>query len=255
MGATGGISSPAAIEPQAGASALRWRQVFDGDEAQVREVRRWLTRLLPECPSRDDVVLVASELCSNAIAHTASGRGGVFAVEVAWQDATVRVTVADGGAPSQPRLINDPTADGGRGLLIVQGLCSRTGVCGDHRGRLMWGEVLWTGPSAPSAGEGHEASIHDGLTLLTRQHHGVPVWFGRFTLQWWALTGLPGHCRLVTAPNPRELGDLIDTIQAQRPTVVRACDYFQRQVRLIAASSRAPAHQRSRSTWVARSGS
>jgi serine/threonine-protein kinase RsbW len=218
MSATGGISSPAA-EPQAGVSALRWRQVFDGDEAQVREVRQWLTRLLPECPSRDDVVLVASELSGNAIAHTASGRGGLFAVEVTWQGATVRVSVADAGAPSVPRLIDDPMADGGRGLLIVQNLCSRTGVSGDHRGRLVWGEVFWAGPAAPSvyADKGHEAAIRDGLALLARQHCTVPVWFGCFTLQWWALTGRPGHRRLITAPTPHELGHLISTIQASPP--------------------------------------
>jgi hypothetical protein len=218
MRTTGGISNPAANERQPDASALRWRQLFGGGEAQVREVRRWLSGMLPDCPSRDDVVSVAAELCSNAIVHTASGCGGGFAVEIAWQGATVRVTVADAGAPSGPRLIDDPMADRGRGLLIVQSLCQRTGISGDHRGRLVWGEVFWAGPPAPrvTASEGHESTICDGLALLARRHQDVKVWFGRSTLQWWALVGWPGRRRLVTAPTPRELGELLDSIQTSR---------------------------------------
>jgi hypothetical protein len=195
-------------------SALRWRHVFDGDDAQVCQVRRWLSGLLPDCSSRDDIVLVASELCTNAIVHTTSGQAGVFAVEITWQDATVRVTVADTGAPNGPRLIQDPLADHGRGLAIVQNLCQRTGVCGDHRGRLVWGDVLWDGPSTPplAATQGHEDAIRDGLTLLADHPGDAPAWFGRSTRQWWALTGPPDHPRLVTAPTPHQLGQLLDTL-------------------------------------------
>jgi hypothetical protein len=220
MGTAGGASSAmgAASQPgrQAGGQTLRWRRVFDGDEAQVPEVRHWLAGLLPGCPSRDDVVSVACELCSNAITHTASGRGGFFAVEIAWQDAIVRVSVADAGAPTGPRRrLADPMADRGRGLVIVQTLCTRTGVCGDHRGRLAWGELLWDGPPA-AATQGHEAAISDDLTRLAHRHQGVPVWFGHSTLTWWALTGQPGHGRLVSAPTALELGDVIESSQAPR---------------------------------------
>ncbi len=54
----------------------RWRRVFPGRDDQVREVRHWLAGLLPGAPERDDVVMVAVELATNAIRHTASGRGG-----------------------------------------------------------------------------------------------------------------------------------------------------------------------------------
>ena len=44
-----------------------------------------------------------SELCANAIAHTASGRGGVFTVEVECpRDGVARVAVTDDGGPSVP---------------------------------------------------------------------------------------------------------------------------------------------------------
>lgn len=66
------------------ADAPRWRQVFSGEKRQLRLMRRWLAACLPECPARDDVISVATELGSNAIVHTASGRAGWFAVELAW---------------------------------------------------------------------------------------------------------------------------------------------------------------------------
>ena len=59
---------------------LRWRRVFSGQAAQLRELRRWLTALLPEAPARDDVLMVAVELATNAIKHSASRRDGFFAV-------------------------------------------------------------------------------------------------------------------------------------------------------------------------------
>src|SRR3989442_308413 len=58
--------------PSAG---LRWRRVFAGEERELTDLRRWLGMLLPERAPRDDVVSVATELASNAIKHTASGRG------------------------------------------------------------------------------------------------------------------------------------------------------------------------------------
>lgn len=215
MGTTSGISSPAGHAAPPGDPALRWRRVFAGDEGQVREARRWLTGLLPPCPARDDIVLVASELCTNAIRHTASGRGGFFTLEVAWQGATVRVSVADAGAPTEPCLCDDPLAERGRGLLVISELCSRTGLSGDHRGRVVWGDVLWDGPAPPpTAVPGHEAAIRDGLACLADRYHNVPAWFGRSTRQWWALTGRPGAGQLVTARTARELGERIDSAQA-----------------------------------------
>jgi anti-sigma regulatory factor (Ser/Thr protein kinase) len=94
-----------------GGGTLRWRQMFSGEECSLRTLRQWLASLLPACPSLDDVISVANELGSNAIRHTASGRGGKFAVEVVWSQAIVRVTVADGGAPGGPNLIDDPAAE------------------------------------------------------------------------------------------------------------------------------------------------
>ena len=129
---------------------MRWRTVFRGEERQLGAMRRWLTSLLPAVPARDDVTLVATELASNAICHTASGRGGWFTVEITWWQSVVRVGVTDGGGPAQPRVAGDPAGERGRGLLLVTGLSLRTGARGDQQGRLVWADVSWDGP-APAA--------------------------------------------------------------------------------------------------------
>ena len=109
----GNYRTASPIEPGhvAAAGCLRWRWVFPGREDQVRELRRWLAGLLPGAPARDDVVLVAVELVTNAVRHTASGHGGLVMVEVTWYGPVVRVAVADGGAPHGPQILAGP---GGR---------------------------------------------------------------------------------------------------------------------------------------------
>src|SRR6266851_5598493 len=99
---------------EASGPGLRWRRVFPGEERQLGLLRRWLEVLLPECPARGDVAYVATELGTNAVRHTASGRGGWFAVEITWHQQAVRVAVTDGGAPGAPQVLDDPAADHGR---------------------------------------------------------------------------------------------------------------------------------------------
>jgi Histidine kinase-like ATPase domain len=132
------LSGPAARVPR-----LPARRIFPGEDRQLGALRRWLASLLPDCPARDDVSIVATELCSNAILHTASGRRGWFAVELSWHQPVVRVAVTDCGAPTEPRVIDAPEGEHGRGLLVVRGLSARTGACGDARGRVVWAEVPW----------------------------------------------------------------------------------------------------------------
>jgi anti-sigma regulatory factor (Ser/Thr protein kinase) len=144
----------------------RWRRVFPGRDDQVREVRRWLAGLLPGAPERDDVVVVAVELVTNAIRHTASGRGGLVMVEVTWCGPVLRVAVADDGAAGGPRLAagQGGLAEGGRGLHLVRALAASTGVCGDDRGRLVWADIAWSGarpaaPPLPAPWAGHHRSV------------------------------------------------------------------------------------------------
>jgi anti-sigma regulatory factor (Ser/Thr protein kinase) len=128
----------------------QWRRVFPGDGHQLGVLRQWLASLLPDGPARDDLVLVATELASNAICHTASGQGGWFAVEVTLCRSVVRVGVTDGGGAGWPRVIENPAAERGRGLLLVRALSLRTGACRAGAGRLAWADIRWDvgGPAA-----------------------------------------------------------------------------------------------------------
>jgi hypothetical protein len=158
------------------APELRWHRRFPGEERQISGLRRWLAGLLPECPSRDDVVTVAVELATNTLKFTASGRGGSFAVEITRYGATVRVGVMDDGAPDGPHLIEDPLNEHGRGLMMVRALSARVGVCGDHRGRLVWADVAWTAgeavPPQPVPAT-YEAAVRDGQTVPAERFSGV----------------------------------------------------------------------------------
>jgi anti-sigma regulatory factor (Ser/Thr protein kinase) len=211
MAATGGAPRLGAgpLDPLAArVPELRWRRVFPGEERQLGVVRRWVESLLPECPARDDVACVVTELGTNAIRHTASGRGGWFVVEVAWYRPVVRVAVTDDGAAAGPRVIDDPAGEHGRGLLVVAGLSARTGVCGDHRGRLVWADVPWDDAKPASSLARYEAAIGEGQAGLASRFAGATAWFGRSTLQWWALAG----DELVTAPSAQELAILLDQV-------------------------------------------
>jgi Histidine kinase-like ATPase domain len=194
-----------------GVPHLKWRREFPGDGRQLGELRRWLAGLLPECAARDDVLTVSVELATNAIKFSSSGQGGSFALEITWFGRMMRVAVADGGGPAAPHMIDDPMGDHGRGLVMVRALSSRIGVCGDHRGRLVWAEVPCAGDAAvplQSMPDAYETAVHQDQAALARRYAGVAIWFGRRTLQWWAL---PGN-RLLTAPSARELADLLDHV-------------------------------------------
>jgi hypothetical protein len=107
------------VAPSLGPSALRWWRAFSGEARELGRAREWLVSLLPECPARDDVISVATELGSNALLHTASGRDGVFAVEITCSPSIVPIAVADCGGPAEPRIIEEADGEYGRGLLLV----------------------------------------------------------------------------------------------------------------------------------------
>lgn len=131
-------------------------------------LRRWASGLLPACPARDDVVLVANELASNAIRHTASGRDGWFAVEITWCPTLVRVAVADCGGQKEPVVIEDPGGESGRGLFLVQQLSVGMGTSGNHSGRLVWADIGW---AAFPAGRCHASDT--AASGIVRQSPGA----------------------------------------------------------------------------------
>lgn len=130
-----------------------WTRTFRGTPSSVPEARRFAGELLAGCPAREVLLMCVSELCTNAIAHSASGNGGVFIVEVCCpRDGMARVAVTDEGGPSvpAPRPL-DLMADGGRGLALVAACTTRWGHADAHPGRTVWAEASWPVP-VPSPG-------------------------------------------------------------------------------------------------------
>jgi anti-sigma regulatory factor (Ser/Thr protein kinase) len=187
----------------------------------VGRVRRFVAELLVGYPERDDVALCATELATNAIRHTASGRGGFFAVELSWAGMTIQLTVADGGAPAGPVLRQrDPDAleEAGRGLDVVASLCDRYGSEGDHRGRVVWAHFSSASTAAPNAARVPlvpQPATEEDAALLARQYTGWHTWFGPWTRQWWALPRRDlGATPLITASSARALASRMDAFQS-----------------------------------------
>jgi serine/threonine-protein kinase RsbW len=120
-------------------------RTFRGTPASVREARSFVGELLAGCPARDTLMTCVSEFCANAIAHTASGDGGVFTVKVDRpRDGVARVAVTDGGGASVPTPgALDLMAEGGRGLAMVAACTSRWGFTDVCPGRTVWAESCW----------------------------------------------------------------------------------------------------------------
>ena len=131
-----------------------WTRTFRGTPASVPEARRFVAELLAGCPARETLMTCVSELCANAIAHTASGDGGVFIVEVDCpRDGVARVAVTDEGADDVPAAgALDLSAEGGRGLAMVAACTSRWGFAEAYPGRTVWAEASWP-VAVPSPGQ------------------------------------------------------------------------------------------------------
>jgi anti-sigma regulatory factor (Ser/Thr protein kinase) len=123
-------------------------RVFPGRHDQVACARAFVRAALGPVPVVDEAVLLVSELCTNALLHTASGKGGTFEVAVYPGSFSVRVEVRDGGANQAPG-VRQPAAhwaEEGRGLSLVELLADRWGYSGDRSGRSVFFELHWKQP-------------------------------------------------------------------------------------------------------------
>jgi anti-sigma regulatory factor (Ser/Thr protein kinase) len=126
------------------------RRVFPGRPEQVALARHFVARVLGGCPATDDAILCTSELVSNAIRHTRSGRNGRFQV-IVWRGLTsVCVAVLDEGSPSTPAAIlgrSGRLAETGYGLQAVQTLAAwwghHTVRDGSSPGTAVWFRLDW----------------------------------------------------------------------------------------------------------------
>lgn len=113
-------------------AAAKFQRTYPGDPSQVRQVREDITLVFGWCLMAEELILVASELATNAIKHTKSGNGGQFTV-------TVRIRYGDyawigvkdqGGKPAlrgpdgqdDPQAAHNADRSLGKGLAIVRAL-------------------------------------------------------------------------------------------------------------------------------------
>jgi anti-sigma regulatory factor (Ser/Thr protein kinase) len=154
---------------------LRVQLEIGADPREVGRARRWARSRLAGCGAAVDeavaetVVLLISELVTNAVVHTGCPAvlhlllpAGPAPAGTGGPPGAVRVEVADAStrAPRQRQAEGDDT--GGRGLELVSGLADRWGWQREDGGKRIWCELDCAGgrcataaqaPGAGSAGE------------------------------------------------------------------------------------------------------
>jgi anti-sigma regulatory factor (Ser/Thr protein kinase) len=124
------------------AVAICQTRIFGGFPEEIHNVRAFVAELVDGCPAADDVVLLSSEVATNAILHSASGAAGTFSVSVLAGRGSVRVEVRDLGSATAPsvRRSRQP-GESGAGLSLVEKLSDRWGFDGGEHGRVVWFEM------------------------------------------------------------------------------------------------------------------
>jgi anti-sigma regulatory factor (Ser/Thr protein kinase) len=125
--------------------AVTFERDYPGMITQASRVRADLTTTMHGCPAADDVVLLASELATNAILHSQSGHPTrTFTVRVViYPGEYTRAEVIDqGGAWTKDDHDDD---EHGRGLQIVAAIAGEGnwGIDGDDSGRVTWFRLDW----------------------------------------------------------------------------------------------------------------
>ncbi len=130
------------------------RLVMASDATAPRRAREAL-RALPAIDSvRDDAILVASELVSNAVVHSGSDPSEEIELVAELGRGALRLVVTDPGHSDRRPTVRgaEYPGPGGRGLRVVEALAGRWGR--ERRGgTVVWVELPVQGPNLP----GHRA--------------------------------------------------------------------------------------------------
>jgi anti-sigma regulatory factor (Ser/Thr protein kinase) len=147
------------------------------DPAEVARARKWARSRLAgsgiqaDEPIAETLILLVSELVTNAVVHT--GCPAVLRLSLpgaAVDGATVRLEVADRSDRAPVPRCPDGDATGGRGLALVDGLADRWGWNPEGAGKRIWCELdrceQPSGAAACAGGVvayGGGATAYDGL--------------------------------------------------------------------------------------------
>ncbi|MEU3293077.1 ATP-binding protein [Streptomyces longwoodensis] len=127
-------------------TARVWGLSCPGFPEEVSRARRWTRDILRGSPLAEDAELIVSELGTNAILHTASGREpGSFHLAVAVTAQVVAVSVTDdGGTTTAPKVEHqdqEAEAEHGRGLGMVSAIAHRVVVHDSDHGHTVTAEL------------------------------------------------------------------------------------------------------------------
>jgi anti-sigma regulatory factor (Ser/Thr protein kinase) len=167
--------------PSSETSAMRREvMVVPGARSELARLRCRLRELLGAGHfALRDAELCVSELLSNAIKHTASGRRGAeVRVELTVTHRSVRGEVVDeGGAATVPHLRAGPGGlrESGRGPWIVAGLSADWGTERRGSGHAVWFTILTVGSLTYGRGPGELPHDHAWLPPIGRDHAGLSV--------------------------------------------------------------------------------
>ena len=124
--------------------AITFEREYAGSLGEAQHVRADLAKVAAECPAADELILLASELATNAVLHSRSGdpgrmftvRATLYLGEYAWLE------VVDQGGPW---IFDGPDDEHGRGLAIVASIAGdgNWGIDGDAACRVAWFRLDW----------------------------------------------------------------------------------------------------------------
>ncbi|MGI8336791.1 ATP-binding protein [Actinomadura scrupuli] len=118
--------------------------MFPGLDAHVPAVRGYLRAVFRDHSRLDDLLLLLTELLTNALRHTRSGgKDGMVTLAVLDTGAAARLEVIDQGGKTRPELRTDPPeeSESGYGLGLVTGLASGWGAVPWGEGTKTWFEI------------------------------------------------------------------------------------------------------------------
>ncbi|MDK0523344.1 ATP-binding protein [Streptomyces sp. ML-6] len=150
--APGSALIPRLMDLSPGTEALRYCFALPAHPESVAGARRLTRARLDQwrmdADTHDAAILIVSELVTNAVVHTVSTR---VVCELHRLHRRLRIAVQDQGhQPGGPQLRRTSDDEHGRGLLLVDAMCSAWGSrdTGNGSGRIVWAE-LSHGPEQP----------------------------------------------------------------------------------------------------------
>lgn len=133
---------------------------LDGVRADVAKARAFVHDTLAEWgydSVADDVVLLVSEVVTNAVLHARTG----IVVALRHSSGEIRVDVADGSAALPQVRAYDASAATGRGLQLVDRLAKSWGVQPSATGKTVWFAFAGSAAGRDDLGAHDEAPIPD----------------------------------------------------------------------------------------------